>query len=276
MPALLPLSGVVDVVRHRPLPCAGPHVARHEHLTLAYCVEGELRFEQDGVWTLQPGDVLLVPAGTAHRAQGASDGTLTWGLRLCATCLVQADAAEALEPFERVRRGAAAVVRLPEARRAFYESLLTEIEAENARPEPSARRLVDLVSLALAEVSRAASWSSSEPGDSLVADALAFIERRCLEPIGLRDVALALRRSPSHLTTVVRKATGKTVQAWIVAGRLAEAERRLLHTDELIEVVAERVGYKDTTHFIRMFRRERGVTPAAYRAQRLKLAARAR
>jgi AraC-like DNA-binding protein len=47
---------------------------------------------------------------------------------------------------------------------------------------------------------------------------------------------------------------------------MAEARRRLLHSDERIDIVAERIGYADVTHFIRMFRREHGVTPAAWRA----------
>jgi AraC-like DNA-binding protein len=34
----------------------------------------------------------------------------------------------------------------------------------------------------------------------------------------------------------------------------------------LLEEVAERVGYADVTHFIRLFRRTHGVTPAAWRA----------
>jgi AraC-like DNA-binding protein len=85
-----------------------------------------------------------------------------------------------------------------------------------------------------------------------------------------------MHRSPSHLTTTIRRATGKTVQAWIVEGRLAEAERLLLHTDERIDIVAERVGYKDPTHFIRTFRRARGHTPAAWRAAQITAAAQRR
>jgi AraC-like DNA-binding protein len=55
--------------------------------------------------------------------------------------------------------------------------------------------------------------------------------------------------------------------SWIIAGRLAEARRRLVHSDEMIEIIAERVGYRDATHFIRVFRREHGMTPAAWRAR---------
>ena len=98
-------------------------------------------------------------------------------------------------------------------------------------------------------------------------DALRYIERHCFEPISLSDVAAALHRSPGHVTTALKRATGKTVGAWIMAGRLAEARNRLLHSDEMIDVIAERVGYGDVTHFIRLFRREHGITPAAWRSR---------
>ena len=38
--------------------------------------------------------------------------------------------------------------------------------------------------------------------------------------------------------------------------------------EHALEVVAERVGYEDTTHFIRVFRRVHGTTPAAWRRAR--------
>ena len=47
---------------------------------------------------------------------------------------------------------------------------------------------------------------------------------------------------------------------------MAEARRLLLHSDASIDTITGRVGYADPTHFIRMFRREHGVTPAAWRA----------
>jgi transcriptional regulator GlxA family with amidase domain len=36
----------------------------------------------------------------------------------------------------------------------------------------------------------------------------------------------------------------------------------------VIDIIAERVGYADPTHFIRMFRRAHGATPAAWRNTR--------
>ena len=130
----------------------------------------------------------------------------------------------------------------------------------------SRARLVrqSLLSLLLAEVGRATS-EQVEVRPGLVDETLRTIEQRCLGRLSVVEVARAVGRSPSHVSTAVRCATGRSVKQWIIIGRLAEACSRLRHTDETIEEIAERVGYADATHFIRLFRREYGVTPAAWR-----------
>lgn len=224
--------------------------------------------EQQGRWSLRAGDALLIPAGEPHRLIESKNATL-WGLGFCPVCFIADGAGDLLEPFERVRAGAAAVAPIPLERHAYMEGLFRELHNEIDRPGPASEIVrKSLVTLILAEVARASSASPADaPTRSAVADALRFIERKCLEPISLDDVAKAAGRSPAHLTTLVRRATGRSVKEWIIAGRMSEARRRLSHTDERIDSIAERVGYADPTHFIRLFRREHGATPAAWRAQ---------
>jgi AraC family transcriptional regulator, transcriptional activator of pobA len=235
---------------------------------VSFYTEGSASIELAGRYTLRAGDVLLVPAGEPHRS-AAAEQHAKWALGFCPVCLI-ADGNEALlDPFERVRAGASAVVTIPEGRRAFLESLFGELSRETSE-EREGPLIVQksLVTLILAEVARAAAMSEDAPRvESVVTEALRFIERQCLGPLSLRDVAAAVHRSPAHLTTAVRRATGRSVQAWIIAGRLSEARRRLAHTDEVVEVIAERVGYADATHFTRIFRREHGVTPSLWRAR---------
>lgn len=218
---------------------------------------------------MRAGDVVLIPAGQPHALLEA-DQAEAWGLGFCAPCFAADGAATLLEPFERVREGASAVVHIPGPRQAFLETLFRELEAASDPASVSSSREVvqrSLLTLVLEEVRRAADWDVAAPGQpSVVADSLRFIERNCLRKLTLRDVAAAVGRSPAYVTTALSRATGRSAVEWIVAGRMAEARRLLLHSDEMVDCVSERVGYADPTHFIRMFRREHGATPAAWRA----------
>ena len=237
----------------------------HSFAALGFYTGGRARLEQRGAWSLEPGDVMLVPAGEPHRLVDA-DAPELWGLRFCAPCFAARNAGALLEPFERVRGGASPVIRIAPDRRPFLDTLFRELSAATAR---DADVHLSFLTLILDEVARAASWPDRAATRSVVSDSLRFIERHCLGPLSLGDVAAAVGRSPAYVTTALTRATGRSAVAWIVAGRMAEARRLLLHSDERVDVIAERVGYADATHFIRMFRREHGATPAAWRARRL-------
>jgi len=243
----------------------------HTYAALAFYTGGSARMEQNGAWTLEPGDVLLVPAGQPHRRLETNHPEY-WGLGFCVPCYAANGAASLLDPFERVRDGASAVVRIPAERHAFFEGLFRELEDVCREPEGGdAKAAVErsLLTLILNEVSRAARWSEEKGArkpSGVVIDALRFIERNCLRRLTLNDVAAAVGRSPAYVTTALSRATGRSAVEWIVSGRMAEARRLLLHSDEMVDVISERVGYADPTHFIRMFRREHGATPAAWRS----------
>lgn len=231
--------------------------------------------EQNGEWTLTAGDVLLVPAGQPHRTLERRHPEY-WALDFCVTCFAAEGGAALLEPFERVRGGASAVVRIPAARHGFLEVLFQELEELGRAPRSGGDALSavqrSLLTLILNEVDQAArseAARASTAGSSVVVDSLRFIERNCLRPLTLNEVAAAVGRSPTYVTSALTKATGRSAVEWIVSGRMAEARRLLLHSDEMVDVIAERVGYADATHFIRMFRREHGATPAAWRAAQL-------
>jgi AraC-like DNA-binding protein len=80
-------------------------------------------------------------------------------------------------------------------------------------------------------------------------------------------VAATVNLTPGHLTTVVRRKTGRTVQRWIGERRMSEARRLLRETDLTVETIATRTGYRQPSFFIRQFRRDHLVTPAAWRVR---------
>jgi len=96
-----------------------------------------------------------------------------------------------------------------------------------------------------------------------------FIEGHYAERISLSHVAHALHYSPAHLTHVVRKATGRPVNAWIIERRLIAARERLLRTDDSVGAVSEAVGFGNAAYFVRQFARANGLTPTRWRQRYL-------
>jgi AraC-like DNA-binding protein len=264
-----PVVATRQIADDKAAPCRTP--VTHSHATVAFYTAGRSRVEQHGEWNLSEGDVLLVPAGEPHRMLEIRRSEY-WGLGFCVPCFAAEGAAALLEPFERVRDGAAAVVHIPAARHGYLEGLFRELEQFGREPAGASDTFDavqrSLLTLILNEIGRAASWtpSSRATRSSVVVDSLRYIERNCLRRLTLGDVAMAVGRSPTYVTSALTQATGRSAVEWIVSGRMAEARRLLLHSDEMVDVIAERVGYADATHFIRMFRREHGATPAAWRA----------
>lgn len=96
--------------------------------------------------------------------------------------------------------------------------------------------------------------------------ALALIEARFREPVGLTELSQALGYSAAYLTNTLRRETGKTVLQWIIHHRMTEARRLLEATDWPAQRVAEEVGYTHYSHFQRQFRQLHGMAPSAWRS----------
>jgi len=119
-----------------------------------------------------------------------------------------------------------------------------------------------LLLIELARLARDVVADLRRSGEPLLAEVFAVIERRLGEPLSLRDVARELGMTPAHLTTVVRRRTGRAVGEWIIERRMAEARALLAETDLPIAEVARRVGMHDAGYFSRLFGRTHGTSPA--------------
>jgi AraC family transcriptional activator of pobA len=78
-------------------------------------------------------------------------------------------------------------------------------------------------------------------------------------------VAAAVNISPGHLTSTVRRQTGRTVQQWITERRMVQARRLLAATELPIGEVGRRVGFPDAGYFARTFGKVHGMSPARWR-----------
>ena len=159
---------------------------------------------------------------------------------------------------------------VPPARRPVWSATIAAIEAElGERRDGYRQAALAHLTLLLVDVARLATdvvgdlRRSNEP---LLAEVFDVIEQRFAGPLSLRDVATSVGVTPGHLTTVVRRRTGRTVGDWILERRMVQA-RHLLTTDLPVNEVARRVGLPDPGYFARVFRHQNGTTPRTWRQQ---------
>jgi AraC family transcriptional regulator, transcriptional activator of pobA len=161
---------------------------------------------------------------------------------------------------------------VPAARQPVWCAVIGSIETELAEREEGYREAaLAHLTLLLIDVARLAGDVAGDlrrSGEPLLADVFAVIDRRHAEPMSLRDVAREVGMTPGHLTTVVRRRTGRTVQEWIIERRMAEARSLLTDTNLPVAEVARRVGMSDAAYFSRQFRRTHGTSPRTWRGGR--------
>ena len=139
-----------------------------------------------------------------------------------------------LFPFLHGHSGGVLRLEVPAARQSMWDNVIRSIETElTARQEGHRQAALAYLTLLLIELARLARDVVADlrrSGEPLLADVFSVIDRRHAEALSLRDVASEVGMTPGHLTTVVRRRTGRTVQEWIIERRMAEARILLEQT----------------------------------------------
>ena len=154
-----------------------------------------------------------------------------------------------------------------------WDAAIKSIETELATRQDGYRQAVlahlTLLLIDLARLAGDVVGDLRRSGEPLLAEVFEVIDRRHAEPLSLRDVACELGMTAGHLTTIVRRRTGRTVQEWIIERRMAEARSLLADTDLPVGEVARRVGMSDPGYFSRLFRSVHDTSPRHWRRSTL-------
>ncbi|TMS52132.1 AraC family transcriptional regulator [Mycobacterium sp. DBP42] len=174
-----------------------------------------------------------------------------------------------LFPFIHGRSGGLLQLLVPADRQPLWGSMIRSIEAElDSRREGYHQAVLAHLTLLLIDLARLAHdvvGDLRRSGEPLLAEVFAVIDRRLSEPLSLSDVAAEVGMTAGHLTTVVRRRTGRTVGEWINERRMSRARDLLGDTDLSVAEVAMRVGMADPGYFTRQFRRMHGLSPREWR-----------
>jgi AraC-like DNA-binding protein len=94
---------------------------------------------------------------------------------------------------------------------------------------------------------------------------ISFMRENLHRQISLADAAQAAHLSPTYLSNVLKKETGKTFIEMLTERRMEKARELLLSTSIRMTEIAEAVGFEDEAYFARRFKQRYGKTPTEMR-----------
>lgn len=184
---------------------------------------------------------------------------------LAASALAMTVVADEPDPTTATRRAAGVLEAilldpsgpLPDAVRARVEATLDALLAGDGDPAAQLTALWRDVAAVLTPV-------RTDSGN--IASAVhAYLAAHLAEGVTLRELSRALGYSPSHVSTIIRRATG---QRFTTLRRTIQLERAawLLARGTSVKEAAHGSGFTDPAYFSRVFQRRHGVPPSRWRA----------
>ena len=95
-----------------------------------------------------------------------------------------------------------------------------------------------------------------------------YIDSHIEESIRVSDIAEKCHLSYSGFAAKFREQYGMSCKEYIERMKISKSEEYLLFTDHDLAFISQQVGFSDTSHFIRSFRKYRDITPKQFRIQK--------
>jgi AraC-like DNA-binding protein len=160
---------------------------------------------------------------------------------------------------------------LPRDQTLILARLVTDASRAFDRDPETARELVHRASELLeAEVRRLTrDQQTGKLAPWQVRTATTFIDQNSDRNLQVRDVAAAVRLSPSYFSHAFKESFGQSAKSYIIERRITRAKHLMLTTRDTLAHIALACGFSDQAHFCRTFGGLIGQTPSRWRRGRL-------
>lgn len=116
-----------------------------------------------------------------------------------------------------------------------------------------------------AGITQRASTDVLATNDPLVQKAMTYLVQNLRHPIGTPEIAEQLNVSRRNLEQRFQKELGSSIHKKLTELRLKKAEGMLNQSDQSVEAIAALTGFCHAPHLCRVFKKEYGLPPLAYR-----------
>lgn len=260
-------SDYVDA--HEDVSTSRDEVQLHSHTfyELLYCHSGNLDYLVGTQrYRLQRGDIVIVPPGVSHRPLFLDQLTEPYRrMVLWISCSFIASFTRLFPPLQ--TRPAHYLMRTVgtqwEMLEQYFRAAVQEAERKELGWEAAVVVQAELLCIAMSRAAAHLPPPQSEQRE-LLDEIMLYIEHHMAEKLSLEQMAQRFHVSESTISQLFRKRMDVSFYHFVTQRRLIAA-KNLIQTGASLEQTAAEVGFGDYSNFYRAFRREYGITPAAYR-----------
>ena len=238
----------------------------HDCFEILYITEGYRNFTAgEQSFALEAGDILILPPHLPHSSDGGIYQSIVLGYAesVIHTPYNSYSSIQYLLPF---RNASALLCKNDTA----LSELLSKAETLffNATPTRSLEMHACILQI------HAILWDNylkvqytTEKSYGYLSQIQSYIEAHLSQDISPYEIADALHISHSHLCRIVKTAYRISTAALINRYRLSLSEKLLLQFPNMpVSEISLRVGFDDDSYFIRLFKKENGITPGQFRS----------
>jgi len=101
--------------------------------------------------------------------------------------------------------------------------------------------------------------------DNRIGTAISFIEQNIAAQLQIKCLAESAFLSETQFKKLFKQQTGMTVMKYVTKLRMEKAQALLTHTDYPLQIIGEKVGYKEPSAFSRKFSQYFGLSPTKFK-----------
>lgn len=269
------LQAPFDLTYYNEQPLSGGQFHSHAFYEIYYFHEGRCTYLiGDSVFTLKPGDLLLMNGLTLHCPNVEPDSRYVRSILHfdpAWICKGLSETAKSilLDPFETLRNHR---MTLTGENREEFEGMLADIHRLSSstagfRQERMTLRIQEMMYV-IADWCQAAvqDHDSISEKERHVQHVVSFVEENYMLDLTLEGIARDMHITKHYLSSLFKEVTGTTVFKYVYHRRINQAKIMLrLHPHLSITEISQASGFKHLAHFSRMFKAMVGTTPEYYR-----------
>lgn len=248
---------------------------RHDAWELYYVVYGHgSRMAGDTLQPFTAGDVALIPPSMLHRWEYAADNVDQDGcVRYLMVAFKHSFVKQCTEVFPELRNRLSGLVFPTDALNFGAESsrtirhLLSEMNGMDELGRLSTMLRLLPVVFTSSDHTFAGKPMRIERNVRRMQQICAYVMKHYVHSISLDDIAMEVGMNRSAFCSYFKKCKGMTFSQFVVQYRLNTACELLRHSQKSVSEICCLVGFNDLPHFIRVFRKNIGTSPAQYRKQ---------